>query len=61
MKSKFDMYYNASLTIQERAKLLRSKETKAEKLLWERLQSKQLCGCKFRRQHPILNQCFSCQ
>ena len=53
MKSKYDMFYNASLTIQERAKLLRKKETDAERILWERLKSKQLMGMKFRRQHPV--------
>jgi len=37
----------------ERARSLRSNETKSEKLLWSLLRSKQVCGLKFRRQHPI--------
>lgn len=53
MKSTFDMHYNASSEIQEKAKVLRKKETKAEKLLWQQLKSKRLLGYKFRRQHPI--------
>jgi very-short-patch-repair endonuclease len=36
-----------------KAKLLRSTETEAEKVLWEKLRNKQLRGFKFRRQHPI--------
>ena len=36
-----------------RAKQLRQQQTKAEGLLWSVLRSKQLCGLKFRRQHPI--------
>ena len=35
------------------AKKLRQRQTKPESLLWELLRSKQLCGLKFRRQHPI--------
>ena len=53
MKSTFDMHYNASAEIQEKAKALRKDETKAEKLLWQQLKSKQILGYKFRRQHPI--------
>lgn len=37
----------------ESAKELRQNETKAESLLWELLRGKQLCGLKFRRQHPV--------
>lgn len=36
-----------------KAKILREKETNAEKLLWEKLKGNQLEGIKFRRQHPI--------
>ena len=53
MKSKFDMYYGASLEVMEKAKILGKSETDAEKILWERLRNKQLLGLKFRRQHPI--------
>lgn len=37
----------------ERARSLRQSQTDAEGLLWSLLRSKQLCGLKFRRQHPI--------
>lgn len=37
----------------ERARSLRKSQTEAEGLLWSLLRSKQLCGLKFRRQHPI--------
>jgi very-short-patch-repair endonuclease len=53
MKSKYDMYYRATMESLEKAKALRQKETGAEKLLWEKLKSKQFYGFKFRRQHPI--------
>ena len=36
-----------------KAQLLRRNETKAEKLLWEKLRNNQLEGLKFRRQHPV--------
>jgi very-short-patch-repair endonuclease len=42
----------------ERARELRQSQTKAEGLLWSLLRSKQLCGLKFRRQHPI-GPCFA--
>lgn len=35
----------------ERARELRTKQTLAEALLWQRLRNKQLLGMKFRRQH----------
>ena len=37
----------------ERAIGLRKLQTESEGLLWSLLRSKQLCGLKFRRQHPI--------
>ncbi len=36
-----------------RARELRSKQTKSEGILWSLLRGKQVCGLKFRRQHPI--------
>ena len=51
--SKYKMYYGANQNIQKNAKYLRKNETKAEKLLWEKLCKKQLLGYKFRKQHPI--------
>ena len=47
------MHLGAPGQIFDRAQSLRANETKAEKLLWERLSRNQL-GYKFRRQHPIL-------
>ena len=35
------------------ARSLRKSPTKAELLLWSLLRSRQLCGLKFRRQHPV--------
>jgi very-short-patch-repair endonuclease len=32
---------------------LRREQTEVEKRLWARLRARQLCGAKFRRQHPI--------
>jgi len=46
------MHYGAAPILFARAKELRKNETRAEKLLWERLSGKQL-GVKFRRQHPF--------
>jgi len=37
----------------ERARLLRTTQTVSEGLLWSVLRARQLCGLKFRRQHPI--------
>lgn len=53
-KSKFSMYYCATENIQDKAKELRLKQTKAEKVLWNELRNKKLNGCKFRRQHPVM-------
>jgi very-short-patch-repair endonuclease len=36
-----------------RARALRQDQTEAEKVLWNRLRSRQLLDLKFRRQHPI--------
>ncbi len=48
------MHLGASGPIFDRVQSLREDETKAEKILWERLSKKRI-GAKFRRQHPILN------
>ncbi|KZC15795.1 DNA methylase [Rhodanobacter sp. FW510-R12] len=37
----------------DRARGLRQSMTDAERKLWHRLRNRQLCGCKFRRQHEI--------
>jgi very-short-patch-repair endonuclease len=47
------MYYGAKPETFAAAKILRENMTKSEKLLWEQLKSKQICGLRFRRQHPI--------
>ncbi|NIM93010.1 MAG: DUF559 domain-containing protein [Anaerolineales bacterium] len=36
-----------------RARTLRKEQTKAEEILWFVLRNRNLCGWKFRRQHPI--------
>ena len=48
-----NMYYGATPQTLKKAKLLRSKMTKSETILWERLKGKQIHGLRFRRQHPI--------
>jgi very-short-patch-repair endonuclease len=47
------MFYGAGRGIFRNARLLRHKETDEEKLLWQRLCRNQLCGYRFKRQHPI--------
>lgn len=39
----------------EYAKALRSSQTEAEELLWQRIRGRKLNGLKFRRQHPLHN------
>jgi len=39
----------------EKARALRKKGTKAEKILWEELRNRKLNNLKFRRQHPLSN------
>ena len=40
-------------TFRDRARRLRRDQTEGERKLWARLRARQLCGVKFRRQHPI--------
>jgi very-short-patch-repair endonuclease len=47
------MYFNATPEKMEIAKNLRNNKTQTEQLLWEKLKGKQICGLRFRRQHPI--------
>jgi very-short-patch-repair endonuclease len=47
------MYFRATRTTLNSAKMLRENMTLAEKILWERLKGKQISGLRFRRQHPI--------
>ena len=39
--------------LRKKARNLRKNQTPAEMLLWSKLRSRQLCGVKFRRQHPF--------
>jgi very-short-patch-repair endonuclease len=48
------MYYGANTETFAAAKILRENMTICEKLLWERLKQKQVCGLRFRKQHPIV-------
>jgi very-short-patch-repair endonuclease len=47
------MYYGATPVTLKKAKQLRDHMTPTEKILWEKLKNKQICGVRFRRQHPI--------
>ena len=47
------MFFGASPEIFRRASELRKRMTNAEKVLWSAIRRKQICGKKFRRQHPI--------
>jgi len=47
------MYFGAKPGILELARSLRNTMTYHETLLWEKLKRKQICGVRFRRQHPI--------
>ena len=49
-----NMYFGAKAVTIETAKLLRNSMTYHENLLWEKLKGKQMCGVRFRRQHPIM-------
>jgi very-short-patch-repair endonuclease len=44
---------NPSILVPKLQRRLRSASTDAERLLWRRLRTRQLDGCKFRRQHPF--------
>lgn len=47
------MYFGAKPSIFDKATSLRNHPTKAEEILWERLKGRQICGVRFRRQHPL--------
>jgi very-short-patch-repair endonuclease len=55
MNGKIDntMFFGASPIIFERAKLLRTAMTDAEKKIWELVCKNKLMGLRFRAQHPI--------
>ncbi len=48
------LHLNADGGIFEKARVLRSGMTEAEKILWNELKDRKLKGLKFRRQHPVL-------
>ena len=50
-----NMFYGAGPKIFEKAKMLRGKMTREEKILWSKLNDKENFSLKFRRQHPIAN------
>jgi very-short-patch-repair endonuclease len=50
---RFPIYYGASPELMRVAADLRYSMTKAERLLWEKIRNRKLCGFKFRRHHPI--------
>ncbi len=47
------MYYGAKPVTFQAARILQKGMTHPEKLLWDHLKGKKLCGLRFRRQHPI--------
>jgi very-short-patch-repair endonuclease len=49
----YPMYFGATPNIFKKAKELRKDETKAEKILWNKLNKNQMMGLQFRRRHPI--------
>jgi cyclase len=49
-----NMYFGAKVVTIETAKHLRDNMNYHENLLWEKLKGKQICGVRFRRQHPIM-------
>ena len=44
---------NTSPAVRARAKMLRTEETPAERMLWRVLRDRAVNGLKFRRQHPL--------
>ena len=50
-----DFHFNSKASTFEKAKALRQRETKEEKILWKKLRNRNFKNLKFRRQHPIEN------
>ena len=48
-----NMYYGATPVTLKKAKQLRNRMTLSEQILWEKLKNKQICGVRYRRQHPF--------
>ncbi len=53
MKDKRQIFHGANPEIFENAKLLRNKQTKCEKILWEEFESNKILGFRFKAQHPL--------
>ena len=53
-RQKYNMFYGADVILFERAKVLRSNMTRAERLLFDQISKGQL-GVRFKAQHPIAN------
>ncbi|HJY64285.1 MAG TPA: DUF559 domain-containing protein [Ignavibacteria bacterium] len=47
------LFFGAKVSTFNNAGYLRKNETKAERILWNKLRNRKLSGFKFRRQHPI--------
>ncbi len=47
------MYFGATTSTFQKARQLRNRMTPEEIVLWEKFKKKQICGVRFRRQHPI--------
>lgn len=48
-----EFFYGAKPEIFELARALRKNMTEAEKVLWKKINNRQLYGVHFRRQHPV--------
>jgi very-short-patch-repair endonuclease len=51
-KGDFRQHYHVKV-MRDIAKRLRRRQTKSEKLLWQKLRNRQFHGLKFLRQHPV--------
>ena len=49
----YSFFYGAKAGIFKNARALKKNSTDSEKILWQQLRAKKLCGMKFRRQHAI--------
>ena len=47
------MFYGASSSTFDKARLLRNNMTEAEKIVWDKLKNRNVFKARFRRQHPI--------
>jgi len=47
------MFYGASPSTFDKARLLRNNMTEAEKIVWDKLKNRKVFKARFRRQHPV--------